>query len=844
MKHKIIVIVLALQFIASLGFAQVDKLTGTVTNDATMARLRLAHFVHGGPNVDWFVNGEIAVNGGQEQVNIPVGYINGYLYLEPRTYSFTVTPTGKGVDEALLGPVDVDVVAGHRYTLAVMGQVEDEKLSSLVIDETAELQTLGAAKDQAVYFLVNNVAGAKTLDLDEDGHGPKGIPYGDVGVASLPGGKFKHYAFTANNDPNAVIDSGDYSGYGELPGTDVLVGFFGHFPGTLGEDFDGSGSSPSSNLNTLELLSGFSGVGLEADSQPVSLDTFLKAVEIAGLTDLLTTGDPLLVLPPTDAAFAELPKEQLDALMADPKALADLLRNHIIEAYVPKGTLATTPGGSFDRSFTNLLGGTTHIGDGYTVNGLNVGDIGSTFTTNGTQVHPITKVLLPPTTLRFAVSDEQGRPSEPYVNEFAQQVKNLSDGTMMIEPVWDAGYETFDGFEKGVIQLVRNGHYDIGLAASRIWDTESITNFQALQAPFLIDNDALAEAVATSEIATGMLESLSSVGMVGLTLWPEDLRHPFAISPQPPLLSPEDFKGLNIRATSSFVTYRLMDALGAFPMFEDSGYEGAESGLRQGASLTGTPTATGNVIFFAKFQVLFANSAAFDRLTPQQRSILREAALATQKKAVAEHPSDIDNAAAWCADGGSIVLASEEQVAAFEEAARPVFDYIEQDPMNAAFIAAIRDLEATTEPSPGVEACGSEGAIQMPVTSTEEVWSEGLPPNGVWQVELTEEEVVAKGLPRAEAKYIVGVTNFEFQDGKVTINMQINTPRAISCMGTYAVVEDFLRFTWTDPCNSASEDVQWRLGDDGIHFHVIAIKNEPFLLNKVYYEANPWQKIE
>ena len=135
---------------------------------------------------------------------------------------------------------------------------------------------------------------------------------------------------------------------------------------------------------------------IEADSQPVSLDTFLEAVKIAGLTDLLTSGDPLLVLPPTDAAFAELPKEQLDALMADPKALADVLRNHIIEAYVPKGALATTPGGPFDRSFTNLLGGTTTIGDGYTVNGLNVGDIGSTFTVNGTQVHPITKVLLPP----------------------------------------------------------------------------------------------------------------------------------------------------------------------------------------------------------------------------------------------------------------------------------------------------------------------------------------------------------------------------------------------------------------------------------------------------------------
>ena len=64
-------------------------------------------------------------------------------------------------------------------------------------------------------------------------------------------------------------------------------------------------------------------------------------------------------------------------------------------------------------------------------------------------------------------------------------------------------------------------------------------------------------------------------------------------------------------------------------------YQAAESGLRQGASLSGTPTATGNVIFFPKFQVLFANGAALEKLSEGQRAILREAAAATQKKAIA-----------------------------------------------------------------------------------------------------------------------------------------------------------------------------------------------------------------
>ena len=46
-------------------------------------------------------------------------------------------------------------------------------------------------------------------------------------------------------------------------------------------------------------------------------------------------------------------------------------------------------------------------------------------------------------------------------------------------------------------------------------------------------------------------------------------------------------------------------------------------------------------------------------------------------------------------------MASDEQVAAFEAAAKPVFDQIEQDPLNAELIAAIRELKENTEPSPG-----------------------------------------------------------------------------------------------------------------------------------------------
>ena len=460
-----------------------------------------------------------------------------------------------------------------------------------------------------------------------------------------------------------------------------------------------------------------------------------------------------------------------------------------------------------------------------------------------------------PVSLRLAVADDQGRPSEPYVLEFIQQVETLSDGSITIEPIWGAGYDTPAYYEAGVVQLVTAGEAELGLVASRAWDNEGVTSLQALQAPFLITNDALAEAVAGSDIATRMLEGMSSAGVVGLMLWPEDLRHPFAFEPfGKTFLSPEDLAGTTIRAIPSSVTWATIEALGATPIFKDDygpdvlagQIQGAESGLRQGASLPVPATATGNVVFFPKFQVLFANGEAFEQLSEEQQMVIRNAAAATQEKAIAEHPREVDAATQWCANGGTIVLASEEQVAAFEEAARPVFEQIEQDPLNAELIAAIRELKASTEPSPGAEACAPAAAQQSPEPSAEtEVWSEGLPPNGVWQKELTTDDLVGVAM-RSVPQEWVGLYTLTFQDGTVHFNWQGEQGKTGECMFTYAEVEDFVRFTSvTNDCPNESLDMQWRLDAEGnLHLNIIDVKNTGLTEAKVLNEGKPWQKVQ
>jgi TRAP-type C4-dicarboxylate transport system substrate-binding protein len=466
-----------------------------------------------------------------------------------------------------------------------------------------------------------------------------------------------------------------------------------------------------------------------------------------------------------------------------------------------------------------------------------------------TSVPTLTSVQDEPIQLFFAIADAKGTASEPYALEFVDQVKNLSNGNITVIPFWNANAS----FEQGVIEAVKAGHqYQLGLAGSRAWDTSGVTSFQALQAPFLITNDALAEAVASSEIGTRMLDGLSSVGITGLGLWPEDLEHPISIIPDKSILSPEDLKGLSVRTRPSEVSYMLIQTLGGTPMFSDSNYQAYEAGMLQWASMPSRQTATGNVTFFPKFQVLFVHEAAFEKLSEGQRTILHEAAAATQKKAIADHPREADTAATWCANGGTIVMASEGQVAAFEAAAQPVFDKIEQDPFNSELIAAIRELKAKTKPAPGAQACEADMAQSSAVpTSENETWSTGLPPNGNWTVNLTVEDVVAKGVHSSRAAEWAGLFFFGFQDGKGLFRGEYLNGFVAECPFTYEAVEDFFRNTYVDlgrpnyECGPKVDDLQWRLDEEGqLHLHVIDIKAVPFLETKAVIEAKPWQKVE
>ncbi len=120
------------------------------------------------------------------------------------------------------------------------------------------------------------------------------------------------------------------------------------------------------------------------------LSTLVTAVSAAGLVDTLESEGPFTVFAPNNEAFAALPPGTLAALLADPKALGNILTYHVVSGdlkaadVLSSDTLKTVQGGSLKI---------TNGEDGPRVNGAKIlkTDIDAS---NGT-IHIIDGVLLP-----------------------------------------------------------------------------------------------------------------------------------------------------------------------------------------------------------------------------------------------------------------------------------------------------------------------------------------------------------------------------------------------------------------------------------------------------------------
>ena len=116
--------------------------------------------------------------------------------------------------------------------------------------------------------------------------------------------------------------------------------------------------------------------------------TLVTAVQAAGLVDTLKGPGPFTVFAPTDAAFAKIPKAQLDALLADKAKLSKVLTYHVVSGAVmakdvKPGMVKTVEGADL----------TLATAGGVTVNGAKV-VAADVMASNGV-IHAVDTVLMP-----------------------------------------------------------------------------------------------------------------------------------------------------------------------------------------------------------------------------------------------------------------------------------------------------------------------------------------------------------------------------------------------------------------------------------------------------------------
>ncbi|MFN7016863.1 MAG: fasciclin domain-containing protein [Fimbriimonadales bacterium] len=119
--------------------------------------------------------------------------------------------------------------------------------------------------------------------------------------------------------------------------------------------------------------------------------TLVKLVQEADLVDALRGEGPFTVFAPTDAAFAKLPKAQVDALLKDKEALKQVLLYHVVSGKVMSKDVVKL------RSAKTLQGQNVNIRvQNKTVRINDARVVRADIECSNGVIHVIDKVILPP----------------------------------------------------------------------------------------------------------------------------------------------------------------------------------------------------------------------------------------------------------------------------------------------------------------------------------------------------------------------------------------------------------------------------------------------------------------
>lgn len=120
-----------------------------------------------------------------------------------------------------------------------------------------------------------------------------------------------------------------------------------------------------------------------------------------------------------------------------------------------------------------------------------------------------------------------------------------------------------------------------------------------------------------------------------------------------------------------------------------------------------------------------------------------------------------------------------------------------------------------------------------------------LPPDGIWQVDLTSAELVAAGWPADVTP--PGTYTWTFEDGRATIQFDGDDGSGAYCEADMVLMDGSTFRLDYDPaggdCGAEVDQISWTLGDDGLHLIVVS-STAPLDQQRAYLQTEAWRPAE
>jgi tripartite ATP-independent transporter DctP family solute receptor len=300
------------------------------------------------------------------------------------------------------------------------------------------------------------------------------------------------------------------------------------------------------------------------------------------------------------------------------------------------------------------------------------------------------------TVLKSSDTHPDGYPTVEGVKYFGELVKERTAGRYEVEVYHSAQL----GEEKDTIEQVRSGVIELNrISMAPFNGTVKETIVPAL--PYIFRSEDHMHKVMDGAIGDQIKAAFEPAGLVVLAYYDAGARSFY--NRQKPINSVEDMKGLKFRVIQSDIFVDMVAALGAnaTPMPYGEVYSAIETGVIDGAENNYPSYDTAKHFEVAKNysldehtilpEVFVMNKAAFDKLTPEDQEIFKQAAKESVTKQRELWAAKVDESRKVVEAAGAQITTPEKQ--GFIDAMKPVYDKHVTDPVLQKMVEDVKAVQ-------------------------------------------------------------------------------------------------------------------------------------------------------